>query len=527
MDTIGNPAHEPYRSDTSITSGYILPHGVYRLEIVDVNHCTADTTIALQEYHNPFLSKVQITDVTCFGQSDGTIQTEASGGVGSYTYQWSNDATTPNVETLAAGSYEVTLTDENGCTATNKFDVSQPNKLQITATKIVSVTCFGQSDGTIQTASSGGVGSYTYQWSNGVTTPNVETLAVGSYEVMLTDENGCTTTNKFDVSQPDKLQITAAKITDVTCFGFSDGIIQTEASGGVGSYTYQWSNGVTTPNVETLASGSYEVTLTDENGCTTTNKFDVSQPEKLQITATKITDVTCFGQSDGVIQTGASGGVGSYTYQWSNDATTPNVETLAAGSYEVTLTDENGCTTTNKFDVSQPEKLQITATKIVSVTCFGQSDGVIQTASSGGVGSYTYQWSNGAITPNIETLAAGSYEVTRTDENGCTITNKFDVSQPNKLQITAAKITDVTCFGQSDGVIQTVSSGGVGSYTYQWSNGATTPNIATLAAGSYEVTLTDENGCTTTNKFDVSQPNKLQITATKITDVTCFGFSDG
>jgi hypothetical protein len=285
--------------------------------------------------------------------------------------------------------------------------------------------------------------------------------------------------------------------------GQSTGAVNITPAGGKGPYTFLWSNGATTEDITGVPAGSYTVTVTDSLGKTVTSTFVVNQPDPLAIPGT-VTHVTINGQSTGGVNTTPAGGVGPYTFSWSNSATTEDLTGVPAGSYTVVVTDANGATATNTFVVNQPAPLTIPGT-ITHVTINGQSTGGVNTTPAGGVGPYTFSWSNSAITEDLTGVPAGTYTVVVTDANGATKSATFIVNQPAPLTVPGV-VTNVTTAGGSNGAIDITPAGGVGPYTYVWSNGATTQDLTGIAAGTYTVTVTDANGATKSATFVVTQP---------------------
>ncbi|MEZ7497116.1 T9SS type A sorting domain-containing protein, partial [Leeuwenhoekiella aequorea] len=286
------------------------------------------------------------TAVSCNGGSDASIDLAVVGGTASYTYLWSNGATTEDLSGLTAGTYDVTVTDANGCTATASIQVNEPTILSASGVA-TAVSCNGGSDASIDLAVVGGTASYTYLWSNGATTEDLSGLTAGTYDVTVTDANGCTATASIQVNEPTILSASGVA-TAVSCNGGSDASIDLAVVGGTASYTYLWSNGATTEDLSGLTAGTYDVTVTDANGCTATASIQVNEPTILTASGVA-TAVSCNGGSDASIDLAVVGGTKPYTYAWNNGATTEDLSGLTAGTYDVTVTDANGCTATASF----------------------------------------------------------------------------------------------------------------------------------------------------------------------------------
>lgn len=285
-------------------------------------------------------------------------------------------------------------------------------------------------------------------------------------------------------------------VSHVSCFGGNNGAVNITVSGGTPAYSFAWSNGQNTEDLNTLTSGIYTVTVTDANGCTKTAVATVSQPMAL-LAVTTATDDACFGASNGDVSLTVTGGTTPYTYVWSNGTTTQNLVNVAAGTYCVTVTDAHGCSTSTCTVVLENPEI-ILSTSVTNVNCNGGSDGAIELSVSGGTPAYSLTlWSNGKTTQDISGLAAGTYTVTVTDFSGCTRTTSATVTQPTAIVLSATAV-NVSCFGGANGSIDLTVSGGTSPYTYQWSanaGNATTQDVNGLPAGTYNVTVTDAHGC--------------------------------
>ena len=318
--------------------------------------------------------------------------------------------------------------------------------------------------------------------------------------------------------------------TDLTCFGSANGSISvTGVTGGVSPYTYSLNGGAYSENstFSGLSAGTYNVKVKEsEGGCTTEQQVVLIQPTALVASNDKV-DVKCFGESTGSVDASVSGGTAPYTYSWSNGSTNQDLSGLAAGTYTLTVTDANGCTTTTQALVGQPVAALVASNDKVDVKCFGESTGSVDASVSGGTAPYTYSWSNGSTNQDLSGLAAGTYTLTVTDANGCKTTTQAVVGQPTALSAGATKV-DAKCFNGTDGSVDLSVSGGTSPYTYLWSNNATTQDLSGVAAGVYNVTVTDANGCTTTANAIVGQPSEpvaASVTETKGTE--CAGTKTG
>ncbi|SMC78367.1 SprB repeat-containing protein, partial [Pedobacter nyackensis] len=315
------------------------------------------------------------SNVSCFGGSNGTASVTASGGAASYTYSWSpSGGTGATASGLTAGVYDCTITDAEGTVITKNVTITQPSAPVSGTTVVTNVACFGGNNATINLTPTGGTGPYTFNWGGGITTEDRTALAAGSYSVTITDANGCTGTVPVSVTQPLAVAGTTL-VTNVACFGGTNGSIDLTPTGGTPGYTYNWGGGITSQDRISLAAGTYSVTITDANGCTGTVTVSVTQPSAPVSGTTVVTNVACNGGNTGAINLTPTGGTGPYTFNWGGGITTEDRVLLLAGSYSVTITDANGCTGTVPVSVTQPSAISTATGSQTNVSCFGGTNG--------------------------------------------------------------------------------------------------------------------------------------------------------
>jgi len=506
---------------TGMLSG--LTVGTYNVTVTDVNGCSASGSVTLNQ---PFLltTMASVINIDCYGDLAGSINvTVLAGGVGPYTYSWSNGATTEDLINVAAGIYTVTVSDANGCFYTMTRTITEPPLFDVTIVINNGIDCNGAASGDLFADAVGGVTPYSYVWNDefSSTSSSISGLIAGTYSVTATDGNGCTTTSTTTLTDPAALVLSGAA-TDNVCFGDLFGAVDITASGGTGILSYSWSNGATTEDLVDVASGTYTVTVTDVNGCTITETFDILEPDQLLISET-IMDVDCNGNQNGAIDIEVAGGISPYSYSWSNSETTQDLSGLAGGTYDVTITDSNSCTVMGSFVVFEPNALSLSGME-TNITCFGDNDGAIDITAGGGMMPYNYLWSNGSSAEDLMNLAGGTYGVTVTDANGCTIDASFVVVDPAPVVI-AFTINNLSCFGDTDGTVDAVASGGTSPYFFSWSTGDFVSGLSGLLAGSYTLTVSDINGCIASDVAAIVEP--AIITATYVeTPASCWGGSD-
>jgi hypothetical protein len=501
--------------------------GTYSVTIMDANGCTSTSSVTVTEPTVLVATSVVDSNTTCNGLSDGGATASSTGGTTPYTYAWNNSATTASITGVIAGTYSVTITDAHGCTSTNSATVTEPTILISASVVDSNITCNGLSNGGATASSTGGTMPYTYAWSNAATTASITGVMAGTYSVTTTDANGCTSTSSVTVVEPTILVSTSVVDSNITCNGLSDGGASASATGGTAPYTYAWSNSATTASISGVMAGTYSVTITDANGCTTASSATVTEPTILVSASTVDSNITCNGLSDGGATASSTGGTMPYTYAWSNTATTASITGVIAGTYSVTITDANGCTDSSSVSISEPATLMAANVVDSNISCNGFADGGASASATGGTAPYTYAWSNSATTASITGVIAGSYSVTVSDANGCTSTSSATVTEPTILVSASVVDSNITCNGLSDGGATASSTGGTMPYTYAWSNAATTASITGVMAGTYSVTTTDANGCTSTSSVTVVEPTILVSTSVVDSNITCNGLSDG
>ena len=508
-----------------ISSASALNSGIYTVTVTNQNSCTASASVNVTVNPKPSASAV-ITNASACGLENGSIDLTVTGGTSPYTYVWSNEYQIQDIFQLTSGSYLVTVTDANGCSVTSSSTVNNAAGLSVTASK-VDVSCYSGSNGSATSNVSAGSGSYSFQWSNGATTQNVSGLMRGTYTITVTDINeGCQGMATVIISQPTTITSDKA-ITNINCFGLSTGAITVTVSGGVQPYTFNWSDVAGTNNSKdrtNIASGTYNLTITDQNSCTSTVSAMITQPvSALTLNATQ-SNVSCNGSTNGYIYATVSGGTSPYQYVWSSGQTLKDITGLASGNYTVTVTDSKGCTSSLTRTITSSAALGITHTK-TNVSCAGGVNGAIDATISGGTSPFTYIWSNGATSQDLTGINAGTYSITVSDVAGCSATTSIAVTEPSVLTA-AVTPSSAGCFGTSTGSINLTVSGGTTAYTYLWSDGATTQNRTNIPSGNYVVTVSDNNLCTKLVITAIGQPNSMTTQGTA-TNVLCNGSSNG
>lgn len=515
-----------------------LQADTYNLTVTDLNNCSITASYVVSAVAPLVFNQSQV-NVTCNGGSDGSATITVTSGTAPYQYNWNGAGNTANstLGSLSAGTVNVTVSDVN-CSGTATFAITEPTAIIISNPQVTNVTCNTGNNGSITIAVNGGTGTLTPNWSNGTNNAtSINNLTAGNYTVTVTDQSNCSVTASYTVTEPAALILNAPNITNLTCTPGSTGAITANAIGGTGTYTYSWTqlsnsqtlNGQTISN---LQPDTYSLTVTDQNNCSATATYQVTQPVTLTISTSQI-NVTCNGGSDGSATVTVNTGTAPYQYNWNGTGNTPNnsLNNLSAGTVSVTVSDVN-CSLTATFTITEPAAIVVTPSGNTSASCNGSGDGTLSITVSGGTPSggaqpYTYQWNDpqGQTTPTAVNLNAGTYSVVVTDGSGCTQTATYTVTEP--APVTANATTqDATCFAAPNGSATVTANGGTTPYTYLWSDGQTSATATALYAGPYLVTVTDVNGCTATAAVSINEPTDMIISATT-TQVKCIGDKNG
>ncbi len=505
-----------------------IPIGTYTVTVSDNNLCIATNTVLIIQ-PTDIITTSTVTNVSCNGGSNGTISLTPTGGVPSYTYFWSvGGQTTSSVTGLTAGNYSVIVTDANGCPKTYSYTVTQPLPLAITFTQ-TNVSCFNGADGTANAIVTGGTLPYNFSWNpGGASSQSVTGLQAGTYTLTVTDNFTCTATNTLTITQPTLLVASTSAVNE-TCDYLNNGSATVTQTGGTAIYTYSWQpGGQTTASITNQASGTYTAIVTDTKGCQSIAIATIAEPVPLSVSFVNQVNVSCFGGSNASIGASPSGGTPNYTYSWTpGGATTNGLTNISAGTYTITIRDNNLCVVQNTIAIIQPTAALNSSNSSTSVTCNGGSNGSATASVTGGTPGYTYIWMPGSLNgQTITNLISGNYTVTVTDINNCTTTQTVFVNQPAPI-LPVTTSTNSTC-GNSNGIGSVSVTGGVGAYTYSWMPSGGTNSVTTgIPAGVYSVSVTDANNCSAIQYLNLDDSGGPNASIFSITNVSCYGGSDG
>lgn len=479
--------------------------------------------------------------------SDLTTSDLIYNGDEAITWDWDfGDGTTSALENpthayTAPGTYTVTLTitDISGCSDTETLDITITDPISLTMTH-TDVTCFGLDDGTATATPTTGTGPYSFLWDDPLAqiTGTATGLGPSTYNVVVTDATGCTGTGAVTIIEPPALVIDDVTTTDELCA--SDGTITITASGGTPALEYSIDGGgafFPSGSFTGLAAGTYDIVVRDANGCEVTTTTTVNSGASVVIDDITVTDVSCDDTDDGTITISASGGAAPYEYSIDGGGVYVGSNFfggLTAGTYTVIVRDDLGCVTTaTDVTVGAISGVIIDMVTVTDVTCNGGTDGELLITASGGTPPFEYSIDGGGLfdpSASFTGLGAGTYDIVVQDDVGCLQTTTATINEPSAISIDDLAVTDVTCFGDSDGAFTITASGGTPGYTYSNNGGVSfqlSPTFTGLAAGTYDLVIEDASGCTVTGTVDVGEPLPVAIDDVIITDVTCDGTMDG
>ena len=392
--------------------------GNYTLKVTNTQNGCIDLDSMIVKLSPPVTASIsQTTPVYCSGGSNGSATVVAGGGSDDFSYKWSNGNLNATINGLSAGTYTVTVTDNEGCSATASATI---NQLVLTASiNVTHQSIPGVNNGAATVIGGGGSAPYTAKWSTGAMTLTINNLAPGPYMVTVTDARGCTLVKTTNVNPANCIITGSISGLNVSCFGANNGSATVNLISAVNPVIYAWSNGASTKTASGLAPGSYSVTATDLSGCQVVQTVQITGPQPLLSSVIAKTEVRCPGATDGSIEVGISGGTQPYTYLWSNNRSTASISGLAAGTYTLTVTDSKNCTSTLSAQINSPSPITISVLSKTDVNCPGGNNGTVSVSVLGGLPPYQYFWSNGSTVSAISGLTPGNYTLTITDANDC------------------------------------------------------------------------------------------------------------
>jgi len=461
------------------------------------------------------------------GNNNGAATVSATGGAGNFTYAWCSGETGAQALALTGGANCcVTITDGAGCEVERCFEVDFTTQIIPSITNDT-VACHGNTNGELVFSAINGLPPYQYTWQNQSNTINgsgtilaagdeiaIPNLPAGTYTFRIFDVFYDTTFTAL-VVEPEPLVIDILNIADASCYGFCDGSLQVQIAGGTGAYQLSWSGSVPpVTNPVQLCAGNYRLTVTDANACMSTLEVNVGEPAEFIANAALVNPVSCFGGADGRVTVVTNGA--PMQFNWSSGQSTASVSGLMAGFYDVTVVNSDGCEDFSGIQVPQPNQPLLATISISEpISCFGASDGVLQTTVTGDALSLQFNWSNGGASASVSGLATGAYSVTATNEKGCTATDTFQLSEPSDI-MASLSVKNLNCLdGPSDGIIFIDAvSGGTPDYRFSVDGVVFTnlPELRNLPPATYDVVIADAAGCEKSYPATILGPPVLNVT---------------
>lgn len=509
----------------------MLAAGNYTVTVTDQNACTIISQApTILQPGTPLQITINQTKKSCSGSNNGSASAVASGSNGlPYNYVWDNGDVGQNAAKLSVGIHTVTVSDAQGCSATQSIQIEELDSIVINAAPLLP-TCNGLKNGVLAVnLVNGGIGggilsNYNYTWS----VPNSPNNAVlnglsgdQTYTVTVSDQQGCSGHFQFFLSQPPPITFDIQH-QDVSCYGLNNGKARVfNLKNTKGKATFSWSTNATTDTLSGLSAGNYTLVVKDSVCCTQLGSVSILEPDSLTLHFT-VKKLFCTNDKDASILAVPGGGTKPYQYAWSSGQMDSLIRSLATGKYILSLTDSKGCQLIDSVLISRPDSIVIGA-EIAEPKCYGDNNGRIKMSVSGGKSPYKFRLNNndfvGAST--FIGLAAGIYNLEIKDANGCTASVTDTIHQP--LPITIDLPPDTTLqLGQSLQIDASINNG-VGMLELEWSSSLSDslicidPDFCTEIlikpsfSNRYSLLVRDENGCFAKNAIRVNVNKRREV----------------
>jgi gliding motility-associated-like protein len=504
-----------------------LSAGNYTVRLTDNNNCVLNTSFSITQPSTSLSIALATTSISCFSGSNGAVTSTVMGGTPPYSYSWSpTPSLGSSLSNLTTGTYSLQFSDRNGCMSSTNAAVFQPAAALALATTISSITCFNSANGSVSVSTNGGTAPYAFVWTGSSSTSSIALgLAIGNFQIQVTDVNGCRANTSALITQPTALVGTLQSLAPACAQ--NNGSLSAIVSGGQGAYTYTWTpSTVNTYSVGNLSAGNYSVLVRDQNNCVLTLSASlVNVPGPIANWAS-IKNSSCFGTSTGSLAVNITSGTAPYQINWLPfGGTTSSATNLSAGAYSVAVTDARNCSTQLSFTLTQPNELQFNTAATKSISCYGTATGGATVLAIGGTPAYSYTWYPIGNGTQLNNTTAGAYTVAVKDAQNCKKTISFSLTQPAPLSTSISLLEHPLCYGGT-GQAAALVAGGNAPYTYTWNSQPPqfAANLQLVKAGTYWLSIRDANQCATSISATLNQTNKVQTLAVPI-DTICKGSS--
>ncbi len=507
---------------------YNIIAGVYVDTIIDANGCSDTVSVNVTE-PELLVSNIDSFNIRCFGSSDGSAWVSPSGGTKPYSYLWNDSlaSTSDSLSDLDTGIYTIIINDFKGCSLADSINIVQPPLLVSIISDTSHVACY--CSGTAKVSSSGGTSPISYLWND----PDNQSdslainLCAGSYEVALTDANGCLDTAYVNIRDTSGFFTSISDSTMIGCYGDCNGKAVAMAKNGVQPYDFTWDDPAVTNDslVTGLCAGSYTVTISDAIGCTHIQSVTIVQSDSL-VTAVSDTNISCNGACDGSVKVDVYGGVSPYFYKWNDEdnSTEEYLDSLCIGQYILEVTDNKGCSKKDTISLVEPPEITAFINPFNHISCFGENDASLTAMPAGGVSPYTYLWNDGDTNKVISERGPGSYSVIISDSLNCSDDTSVVILEPIKLSTSITDTNHLLCRSIASGSATVTPSGGTKPYSYDWYDAPSSQTDSTannLFAGTYHVEVTDANGCSDTAQVTITAPLLFSVSIDSSTSTGC------
>jgi len=397
----------PLQDLGSISAGQclVISTNSIRLEIYQPR-----LSIGIQSAYNGF-------EVSHFGGRDGKAKVEVSGGVAPYEIIWETPTPIfgPQANVLPAGTFDIRVKDNLGCEIRGSLTLNQPDSLQLRLEVLEAPICPSDSQGRLSSIVSGGVAPYTWSWSSGDSSEQVNGLPAGSYILKLTDANGHSKVDSISLGNGLPMEV-SFEIDSPICSALSLSEVEVRVEGGSPPYQYLWSDGARVSSRVDLPVGVYQLNVEDLNGCEVSKEIDIFVNEDTLSLQGMVMGISCAGDSLGDILLEIAGGHPPYQIAWNNGESGPGLWSQPPGTYSVRVEDQAGCNSEKSFVLAPPPALEVKANVVADR---GDQSGSLELEVRGGSPPYFIEWQNGSQGPALDSLASGEYSFSIIDEKGC------------------------------------------------------------------------------------------------------------